>query len=178
MGLYPQTSAVATPLVVHCGQYGAFDHDQTVPSSVAPTANRIYYMPLLLPFDYTAVRIGWGNGSTTTGRDVAIGLYSNDGALIFSTGVVSTGTLTADGAHYITPAAPWRVPAGTYYLAYQTSATHNVIMFGTGAQIGQGLEEGALLEDAASTGLPATMASAAPVGNIAMPLVVLTRSAT
>jgi hypothetical protein len=177
MGLFPNTSSIPTPLVVHQGQYGTQEFSNASPGNFEPTAHRIYYMPLLLPFDYTAVRIGWITGSSPSGtRDVEIGLYSNDGSRIYTT---STSTFASLGGttYYFTPAAPWRIPAGTYYLAFQSSTTPNVLAFGTGATIGQGLEEGALLEDAASMGLPATMANAAP-SDTRQPIVVLTRSAT
>lgn len=133
------------------------------PASVAwPAANRALYIPFILPFDYPVRRVFWGNGATVTG-DADLGIYTIDGARIYSTGSIARTGL-ASVPQFTTVSTPfWLFNGVPYYIALAINAT-TTAMFGTIAVTAVFSRLLGILEQATALPLPATMTGVAPTG--------------
>jgi hypothetical protein len=172
MGLLPTLpGGIATPPVIHTGQYGNADRNLSS-SGPSPVANTVYYQGITIPFDYNARSLLWANGNASTTRDVCFGLYSNDGVLIYDSGVVGFTSPATGQKHSITPTSPWFVPAGTYYFAFQTSSTAAIHCWDSVLSPDTAL----LYETRGSMGLPSTMVNATAGGDHLAPVIALTRT--
>lgn len=87
-------------------------------SGTWPLANLALYIPLTLPFAYPVERVFWANGTTAVGN-VDMGIYSAQGARLFSTG--STAQAGTSDLQYVT--AKILLDPGEYYLALALSST-------------------------------------------------------
>ena len=131
-------------------------------SSVAwPLANRALYVPFTLPFDYPVLRVFWVNGATTTGNG-DLGIYTEDGSRIYSTG--SIARTTTSGPQFTTVATPFWLGAGIpYYIALSINAT-TTAMLGNITVTAVFARLLGMLEQASALPLPATMTGVAPTG--------------
>ncbi len=119
-----------------------------------PVNNLAVYSPISLPSAFTISRFLVLNGAGTTGN-VDIGLYSNAGVLLLSTGSTSrsgVGSLV----QYINVTAR-SFPAGAYYLALLCASTSGTIDAIDLLSTIYSQATGALEETLGATALPATM---------------------
>lgn len=87
-------------------------------NSLTWVANLAVYMPFFLPVPYTAKRFYVVNSTSTTAQNLDIGIYSEDGIRIISTG--STAKTSGGGVQYIT--AAFYLTAGRYFFAYSNDS--------------------------------------------------------
>jgi hypothetical protein len=177
MGLLPTTSGgTSTPLLVHALAFG--QSDQTALTTLTVSANVVYWHPLTIHFDYNIKRFGWANSTNTGNRSINVGIYTTDGTKLYETGTTSFTSPTASVPHYITPAAPVFLPAGTYYIAFRSSAGVQHVAYNYGNAETMNLDAGLLSQNqgGGSTTLPATMASAIRQTVLSSPVVTLHRT--
>lgn len=126
MADFPAVEA-PTPLFIHSLTRFAIGYEfrttsSGVTASFTYTANLAVYVPFFLPWPYPVRRLFWINGSTAS-SNCDIGIYSEGGARIFSQG--STAQSGASVVQYVTPATPFLLPPGRYYMAWNCSGTTN-----------------------------------------------------
>lgn len=138
-----------------------------------PAASLALYIPLMLPFEYTVSRVFICNGSTVT-KNFDIGVYTTDGAKIFSSG--ATAQSGASSIQYVTLGSQVTLPPGSYYLAVTMDGTNGTAFATNLATVNQLRLAGCLQQASAST-LPAS-ATFAAIGNAFWPLFGLTRTTT
>lgn len=137
-----------------------------------PTANLAVYSPVSLSAPFTVSRFLLVNGVTT--GNVDLGLYSEDGKLLISTG--STARSGSNSIQYIS-VTPTPFPAGKYYIAIviaSTSGSVNALNINNSFLI---KSCGFLQEALGSNALPATMTPVAYTGASAI-MYGFTQSAT
>lgn len=147
-----------TPLLIStwsrytCGYQNRIISNLTVPAQRTWVANLAVYIPFWLPFPYPLKRVFWANGGTVTTSNADVGVYSSDGARIYSTGstALSGASVLQFGA-----AADALLNPGVYYLAYSCDNTTNRAN-GTVASLADGRIWG-LLQQSSAFPLPATM---------------------
>lgn len=100
----------------------------TVPtSSTYPAANRAIYIPLKITRPYIAKILWWLNGATASGN-IDVGIYSNQGARIISTGsTAQAGTNVIQ----IVDIADTLLAPGLYYMAVAMDNTTGTLFRGT-----------------------------------------------
>jgi hypothetical protein len=99
-------------------RFGAGGSAQCASFAVGATGNVATYCPLWLPFRYPAQNFFYANGTTANGT-IDIGLYSQDGARIWSSGpTTQTGTSTLQFF-----AKDIVIDPGCYYLAVGWSSS-------------------------------------------------------
>jgi hypothetical protein len=163
MGLMPQSSSGSgTPLVVHAGSFSQAEIASHNGNTL--TANRVYWHPITIPFDYVVNRMAWCNGwQSNATRNINMGVYSSDGTKLFETGVTTFTTPPQNRTYYATLSSPMFLPRGSYYLAFRSSTTTLVWAWSfDSAGIAKNLD-GGLLEQTQSgtpTTLPNDMTSA------------------
>ncbi len=91
-----------------------------VVGAYAWAANTAVYMPMCIPWPYPVRRLFWINGSTAS-SNVDIGIYREDGSKVYSKG--STAQSGASVVQYVTPATPFVLPPGRYFLAWNCDGT-------------------------------------------------------
>jgi hypothetical protein len=134
----------------------------TLASAAWPTANLAYYVPLTLPFSFNARRFFWVNGGTL-GDNVDIGIYSKDGALIYSAGSQAQSGGTINLPFYTTISPDLVLAPGAYYLALAVSGTT-----ATFQRVNTGviqMRAGGSLQQTSAFALPATMTPAVVATN-------------
>lgn len=95
----------------------------TLASTAWGTNNRAIYAPVALPARFTVARFFAGNGADLTGN-VDLGLYSEAGSLLLSTG--ATARAGSNVVQYV-DATDTSFPAGRYYLACVLSSSAGTI---------------------------------------------------
>jgi hypothetical protein len=79
-----------------------------------PAANRAYFIPLTIPFQFNAKRVFVANGAGVSGN-FDIGVYSISGGRLYSLGsTVQSGTTT----QFVALSPDWWLQPGSYYLAF------------------------------------------------------------
>lgn len=138
------------------------------------TANQAVYIPIAIPWPYQVRRLFWVNGSTITTSNADIGIYTEGGGRIFSQG--STAMSGASAVQYVTPATPFWLTPGRYYLAWNCSSTTSRA-FGFGTSTANMKYFGALNQAVGAVALPspATFATATGPG---IPICGITRTAS
>jgi hypothetical protein len=96
---------------------GAFQNDTGSPSS----ANMAQFIPLFIPFQYNMRRAFYMVGSSAGTANCDIGVYSREGARLFSTGSFALSGSTADDIKYIT--LNGLLQPGSYFLGISFSST-------------------------------------------------------
>jgi hypothetical protein len=115
-----------TPLHIHTWSpySGLMSQAVTAPLGISgqswPSANRAFFYPIVLPFPYTVRRMFWLNSSGTT-LDRDVGIYTEDGAALYTSG--ATAASGANAAQYVTLGTPLTLSPGRYYLACAVSNT-------------------------------------------------------
>lgn len=138
-----------------------------------PSASLGIYIPLTLPFPYPVARVFIANGATVT-KNFDIGVFTSDGARIFSTGAQAQSGASA--LQYVTVSPQILLPPGSYYLAVTMSGT-NGTTFATNSGTVIAMRMSGCLQQASITTLPAS-ATFAAVANAFWPLFGLTRTTT
>jgi hypothetical protein len=133
------------------------------------------YFPVVLPFAYPVNRVFWYNGSTITSTSADFGIYSVDGARLWSLG--STAMSGASAHQYATPSTPFLLPAGAYYFAWACNNTTNRAACSAGPSANAGRLIG-LLEQTSAFPLPATMSPVAWTRAFGPPYCGITRTTT
>jgi hypothetical protein len=162
--------ASALPLHIPChSRYGIGPECRAIGatgngSSMTVTANQAYYYPVTIPWPYPVQRVFWANGSSVAANK-DFGIYTPNGARIYSTGSTAEGTASA--IVYTTVATPFILGPGMYYFALVSSGGANH-MFGLGPGLTQFAMMGGLMQ---TTALPlpnpatfATSATTAVIG--------------
>ena len=86
-----------------------------------PAANQAIFVPLAVPAWQKCVTGWWVNGSTITGSNVDVGIYSIEGVRLASTGSVAmAGASSYQSASF---ASIVELPPGPYYLAMACDGT-------------------------------------------------------
>lgn len=145
------------------------------PASVTWVANLAVFMPIILPWDYPVSRVFWTNGSTAS-SNCEFGIYTDDGAKIYSTGSVAQAG--ADGPQYVDP-TDFLLAAGNYFFAYTCNGTTNRTRGFTGYTTNFLRQMGVYQQASAGPGsLPATMASVAAASQALYAVCGITRTAS
>jgi hypothetical protein len=177
MGLLPTNSGgTSTPLMVHALSFG--QSDTTILGNTTLSGNLCYWYPITIPFDYSIKRFGWGNHTSTSTRTINIGIYTTDGTKLYETGNTTFTTPTASVPHYITPATPVFLPAGTYYIAFR-SGGFPFIAFDYSSAESASLDAGQLIEQQTGSPpatLPTDMSNAVRATAQHVPVVTLHRT--
>lgn len=181
MGDFP--GLTITPLFVHTfSRYSAgLEAGQNLAGGYSaqsitwPVANTAVYVPMWIPWPYSAKRVWWYNGASITSVNMDFGIYTADGTRIYSTGsTAAAGSVSA--AQYTTPSTDLLLSPGMYYFALVSSSiTTDRGGFGstTASVIQQRLA--GLLQETSALPLPATMTGVA-VANSIMPMCGVTRT--
>jgi hypothetical protein len=139
------------------------------------TANTAVYVPLWLPYHYPVRRLFFQTGGTQAGN-TDIGIYSWAGAAIFTAG--STANSTTNAPQYITPATPFVLTAGKYYLSMNHSQTASATVYGQQSYTANAGRLGGLYQQAVgATALPSSATFAQWSGTL-LPLFGITRTAS
>lgn len=116
------------------------------------SANRAIYMPLMLRAPFLVQKVWWANGTTVSGN-CDVGLYTEGGVRLFSSG--STAQATVSVIQSVALSTPFLLTPGRYYLAMaMDNATGHIIRMTFGAT-GYAKEFGCA-EQATAFVLPAT----------------------
>lgn len=170
---WPAKSAVP-PMVSSYGRFGPGLTTTTwvnlgVGSITWPAANRIIYVPMVLPYYYPLRRAVWGLGSTITSSSI-FGVYSSTGTRIFATAsTLQSGGGGANSLQFVTASPEVLLSPGHYYFAFATDGTTNRARGTVTPTVSQAREMGLLQESPASLQMPATM-TAATIAAFAYPL--------
>lgn len=145
-------------------------------SAAWPLASMIIYMPMTLPWPFPVRRVFWANGSSAAGN-MAMGIYTAGGAKIYAT--ASTAQSGASVKQYVSPATPFVLQPGNYYLALINDGTTNRVFGGTLAQTGDGRVRGMAQQQlgGGSMVLPNAM-TAAQYAQTIVPFMGITRTTT
>lgn len=120
------------------------------------TANRAFYMPFDLPFAYNIKRVFWANGSALGNSD--IGIYSNRGSKIYSSGSVAQSGASA--LQFVTLSPDILLPPGRYFLGFSNDGTTNRVS-GSLFTLAADARMGGLLMQTSAFPLPTSMAGTA-----------------
>lgn len=133
--------------------------DYSVGASATNVANRIYYTPIRVPFTFPVKRWAWGVGSSGSGANMDIGIYSFGGTLLASSGSqAKSGSSILNTAN----ASPeFRLSPGRYYLAFQCDSTTNRIWAFT-VNLQTSKLAGCYVQDAGGFGLASNAATMTP----------------
>jgi hypothetical protein len=135
-----------------------------------PTANRAYFFPFEIGDTFVARKGFWTTGTTATGN-LDMGIYSEGGTRLISSGAVAA----VSGTVQVSDWADTTLSPGRYWLAFSCSTATFTLICKLPAY-GGGL--GCLIQDTAHV-LPATATFAeVPAGTIAIPRMGITSSAT
>ena len=135
----------------------AFHVSAALVSAAWPSNNRALYVPIYVPTRFTVARFLVLNGSNATGN-VDVGLYSNTGSKLMSTG--STARSGTSVAQYIGVTDQSFSP-GAYYLALVGSSTTGQYMRTVSTSVYDTQVAGYLFEDLGATTLPSSMTPSA-----------------
>lgn len=138
-----------------------------------PAANLGIFIPLMLPFQYPVARVFICNGGTVT-KNFDIGIYTTDGARIFSTG--ATAQSGASAIQYVTVSPQVVLVPGTYYMAVTMDGT-NGTAFASNLITAINMRLAGCLQQGSIGTLPSS-ATFAAVTNAFWPLFGLTRTTT
>jgi hypothetical protein len=97
----------------HCPQHVGVG----LASGTWPAANRAYFIPIVLPYDFTVTKLFWLNGSSVGTANVDCAVYSSgDGP---ARKLISTGSTLSSGAlvYQSVSVTATRLRAGIYYMA-------------------------------------------------------------
>lgn len=127
-------------------------------SAVYPTANKAFYIPFRLLSPYNVRRLFVANGTAVSGN-IDLGIYSLDGARIFSTG--STAQAGTSALQYIALGTDILLSPGTYYWGISVS---NVVatVFRSTAMAAYLFRQSGILEQLTAFPLPNPATFAAP----------------
>ncbi len=144
------------------GTIGTFLNSLFTASVAWSAANRALYVPLTIPHRFTVARFFSSNGSSVAGT-MDIGLYSNAGAKLISTGPASQAGTSQ--IQYI-DVTDQSFPPGRYYLALLASSTSTRLSITNYQNAQECRIAGALEEDVGASTLPSTMTPAAFANNL------------
>lgn len=148
-----------TPIFIHtmslnyspAAMFPGYAIATSVASGGWPVANQAFYIPLLLPFAYTAQRIWWFNGAAVAGN-VDCAIYNQT-----FTKVVGSGAVAQAGTNTIQYATiSQSLAAGSYYLGLSLSSAAGTI-FQSVALPPLNFRIGGILEQATANPLPNPM---------------------
>lgn len=88
-------------------------------SNAVGTANSSLYTPVHMPWVYPVRRVFWMNGATVAGN-CDFGIYTPDGAKIYSTG--TTAMSGASAPQFVTVGTPFSLTPGLYYFGFATDS--------------------------------------------------------
>lgn len=91
-----------------------------------PAANEAIFIPFSIPFYFPISKVFWANGATLGNCD--FGIYTWDGAKLFSTGSIAQSGASATQFVNVTP---FILAPGKYYMALACSGTSTNIFGGT-----------------------------------------------
>src|SRR4051794_40795659 len=144
------------------------------PTSITwPTASKAIYVPFGLPWAYPVRRAFWVNGATG-GGNADIGIYTADGARIWSAG--TTGLVGTNVAQYVNVAPDLVLDPGRYFLGLAFSGTTGVVFGNVSVTAILGRMIGCY-EQAAALPLPA-VATFASFATAFYPFAGITRTST
>jgi hypothetical protein len=149
------------------------------PSAQDWTANVAMYLPLYLPWSYNVRRIFCYCGNNTLSGNVDIGIYTERGGRVYSTGSTPLTGAPGSGPLYVTPATPLLLGPGAYFMAYacDTGGGGSSRAFTTGFNATQGRMMG-VYQQASAFPLPAAATFAAYTGTPGVPLVGITNTSS
>lgn len=125
--------------------------------AVLDAALRVYYIPVRVPHRLPIRRVQWWNGNLTTGT-VDVGIYTESGVLLISTGATSTGL----SSNWQSVAMSTVLPRGRYYIGFvATSATQQFMVRSYASNGTIALRSAGVLQQTVATGVLATSASPA-----------------
>jgi len=155
--------------------YTAIAAGVALASATWPVANTAFYMPLIVPWPYPVRRMFWLNGSSVTSTNMDVGIYTDSGTRLFSSG--STAESGASLLQYVTLGTELILTPGRYYLALAcSSTTANRGGTGVAGTVARNRQVG-VLQEASALPLPATM-TGAQVANAFLPFMGVTRMAS
>jgi hypothetical protein len=125
-----------------------------------PAANTAIFVPLSIPFYFPVAKVFWCNGSPAN-ANCDVGLYTWDGARIFSLGSTAQGS--ASIAQFASLATPVLLAPGDYYMALACSGSSTNIFANTAVSAANGRIAG-LRQMASALPLPATATFATYAG--------------
>lgn len=115
----------------HIGEYGRSIASAVSPGACTWSANYGAFMPMSLPWDYPVKRIFWANGANSGTYSFSFGIYhmaDDTMRAVYTTGAVTrTG---ADQLQFVTPSAPFILPAGEYYFGFACNTGGTTCCFG------------------------------------------------
>ena len=135
------------------------------------SANLGLFFPVRLQWEFQVNRVFVTNGGTASGN-FDIGIYSAGLTRIYSTG--STAQVGTNVNQYVTPATPFKLPPGSYYLAIVMNGTTNTA-FRTTGPTAQDFRSVGCFQMASAFALPAT-ATPATYANAYAPLFGITKT--
>jgi hypothetical protein len=175
MGLFPATSGgTSTPIQVDAFAFGQMDGSTF--GTFTASANRVYWNPITIPFDYNISRFVCTNGTSTTTRSLNIGIYTTDGTRMYETGDTSLTTPANSALLYVTPNSPVLLPAGTYFLAFRSTSSTSYLGYNYSSDPDANFDGHFLVQSSSTGALPATMASAQRSSSPYAPIVALNRT--
>jgi hypothetical protein len=122
-----------------------------------PAANRVIYVPFVLPSPVVARRLFWTNGSSL--GNAQVGIYTRGGVRLCSSGIVAQSGSTV--FQFVTLGTEVILDAGFYYFAAWNDGTTSRMGGSITPTANQGRLAGLLQEDLAGGAvLPATMTPA------------------
>ena len=137
-------------------------------STAYPTANQAIYVPFYLTERLTVTQLWWVNGASVSGN-VDVGIYSEDGRRLISTGSTAQSGTNATQVVNITdtPLGP-----GLFYLALAMDNNTGTLVRGTAGSVDR-LKATGCAQEASAFALPAT-ATFATIASDYVPLFGLT----
>lgn len=97
---------------------------QFIAAAAWPTANKAFYIPVQLLVAVTVYKIAWYNGATVGTNSVDVGIYTEAGTKIISTG----STLTAGASQpQVVDIADTALAPDTYFLAMAMNGTTDTV---------------------------------------------------
>ena len=155
MAEFPKQFAFPDPQV-HVGtnnlnSVGIYGAGTSSASGGWPQSNRAIFVPFRLTSPFSVSTMWWENGATATGN-VDIGIYTEDGTRLVSSGsTAQTGTNTTQSVTVTTT----QLGPGLFYLALALSSSSGTIFRNTGGGI-QNQRVMGLAQQASAFPLPAT----------------------
>jgi hypothetical protein len=119
-----------------------------------PVANLALYIPLNLPWPYPINRWFWANA--TSGDHVDVGVYTQSGTKLASTGSIAQNGVNTSIQYVTTPTI--LLPAGSYYMGFSFDNTTHVRSANTGSPFLYRML--GLLQQTAAHPLPSSMSPA------------------
>lgn len=139
-------------------------------STNVTTANRAFYVPVIVPEGCTARKVFYVTGGTTTGAaNVDMGIYNTSGTRLVSTGSTAYNQ-NNNNTFTVIDIADTALTAGLYYLAFVISSVSNVhirrIDLGVMGQASAGV-----LAESSALPLPSTATWVIPTTDQLVPLI-------